>query len=250
MCVPILSSYDNFNSAIYVIRFYINDGSLMSKKNNPKFKATPEEEDFGRKYTQEGSGKIGSKLLDNYFKAVEELFLEIEFTNDQPKVVEFGCGEGYSTQRLRNFLPGKINLEASEYVEAQISKARENNPDTVITQEDIYEVYRENGELDAAFLLEVLEHLDYPEQGLQEVARAIKKDGYLIIGVPREPIWCMANMARGKYLKSFGNTPGHLNHWTSKSMVAFVERHFGKVMAVRKPIPWTLILAKNHAPKR
>jgi hypothetical protein len=30
--------------------------------------------------------------------------------------------------------------------------------------------------------------------------------------VPREPIWRIGNMARGRYLGDLGNTPGHIQH--------------------------------------
>jgi hypothetical protein len=74
----------------------------------------------------------------------------------------------------------------------------------------------------------------------------LKDDGVLILGVPREPLWRALNMARGKYLKDFGNTVGHLNHWSARSLVKHVEKHMGPVVARKNPIPWTLVLVKKH----
>ena len=93
------------------------------------------------------------------------------------------------------------------------------------------------------FLLEVLEHLDYPEIALEELKRISKR--YLILGVPREPLWRFLNMCRFKYLKDFGNTPGHLNHWSKKSIIKLIEKKFGKVISVESVIPWTIILAEK-----
>ena len=45
----------------------------MNKIDHTKLKATPEQEDFHHKYTEEGAGLIGSKLLDGYFDAVQQL---------------------------------------------------------------------------------------------------------------------------------------------------------------------------------
>jgi hypothetical protein len=63
----------------------------------------------------------------------------------------------------------------------------------------------------------------------------------LLVSVPREPLWRGLNMARGAYLKDFGNTPGHINHWSKRSFVSMLSRH-GTVDEVRSPFPWTMCL--------
>ena len=62
----------------------------------------------------------------------------------------------------------------------------------------------------------------------------------LIISVPREPLWRILNMARCKYLSDFGNTPGHLQHWSKGGITALVQRYF-EVVEVLSPLPWTMI---------
>jgi len=100
------------------------------------------------------------------------------------------------------------NLSGSEFVEHLVPLAKKNNPTLSIFQESVYELKYENEHVDLVFLLEVLEHLDY--------------------------------------LKDLGNTPGHLNHWSKKSLIKLIEAKFGKVIAVENPIPWTIVLAKKH----
>lgn len=209
-------------------------------------RATPEEEDFAHKYTDEGSGKIGGMLIDGYFKAVEHLVHATGLASRKgAKAIEIGCGEGFSTQRIRDLLPKGITLEASEYVAEMVPRAAKNNPGVKVTEESIYETKHADETFDLVFLLEVLEHLDYPEEGLAELSRIVKKDGYLVLGVPREPLWCMLNMARMKYLKSFGNTPGHLNHWSTFTLKRYLRKHFGEVIEVKTPLPWTLVLLRK-----
>lgn len=218
----------------------------MKQPKKVQLQATPELEDFRHKYTEEGNGKIGRKLLDNYFRSVEKLVGCTNLSGSRRlKAIELGCGEGYSTKRLDAILPKNVILEASEYVSHQIPFAKENNPGINVTQENIYELQHKNDTFDVVFLLEVLEHLDYPDKALEEIARTIKKDGYFILGVPREPIWRMLNMARGTYLKDFGNTPGHLNHWSKRSLIKCIEEHFGQVVGIETPLPWTVVLAKK-----
>lgn len=225
-----------------------DDSNTDTKRPNPSvLKARPEEEDFEHKYTEEGSGKIGGKLIDNYFKTVLHLVNASGIAGvSNAKAIEIGCGAGYSTQRLTKLLPGNVTLEASEFVAHMIPTAQKLNPGMRITEESVYETQHENDEFDLVFLLEVLEHLDFPDTGLAELKRITKPGGYLVLGVPREPLWCALNMARGKYLKNFGNTPGHLNHWSTRGVKKYVAKHFGPVIEAKTPLPWTLLLAKKR----
>ncbi|WP_421120557.1 hypothetical protein ACE2AJ_04385 [Aquihabitans daechungensis] len=50
------------------------------------------------------------------------------------------------------------------------------------------------------------------------------------------------NLARGKYIKDKGNTPGHINHWSKKRFAELVDRRFD-VRTVRSPVPWTMVAA-------
>jgi len=207
----------------------------MTEIDHSKLKAKPETEDFAGKY--ENEGVIAKYLVNNYFRAVNNLILK---TKGLQTTHEIGIGEGRSTSILSKLVP---NLSGSEFVEHLVPLAKKNNPDLTIFQESIYELNYENEQVDLVFLLEVLEHLDYPEIALAEIKRV--SSNYLILGVPREPLWRILNMARFKYWKDLGNTPGHLNHWSKNSLIKLIEKEFGKVIAVENPIPWTIVLAKK-----
>lgn len=218
-----------------------------TQEDQLSLKAKPETEDFAHKYTEEGQGKVGGKLIDGYFNAVASL---VQQTGIEKKIdyqaIELGCGEGFSTQRLHSLLPSNGTLQASEYVDSLVPKAQGNNPNVEVIQESVYELKHPNDSFDVVFLLEVLEHLDYPDKALAEISRVLKPDGYLILGVPREPLWCTLNMARGKYLNHFGNTPGHLNHWSKITLKNYTEKHFGPIRQSRSPLPWTIVLAQKQ----
>lgn len=212
-----------------------------------QLRAKPEDEDFAHKYTEEGQGKVGSKLIDSYFKNVGDLIRETGLQNEPTfQAIEIGCGEGFSTQRIADMLPSQAIFSASEYVADLVPKAAERNPNVRLIQESAYELTHPDESFDVVFLLEVLEHLDYPEKALEEISRILKPSGYLILGVPREPLWCMLNMARGKYLAHFGNTTGHLNHWSKVTLKMYMEKHFGPVQQTRSPLPWTIVMAQKQ----
>lgn len=207
----------------------------MNKIDHSKLIAKPETEDFSGKYKNRGF--ISKYLVNKYFIAVGKL---LDKTNNVSTAHEVGAGEGLSTVRLSKIVE---NLSASEYVEKALITAKKNNPDIKVFQESIYDLQYKNSSVDLVFLLEVLEHLDYPELALDELKRISKR--YLILGVPREPLWRFLNVCRFKYLKSYGNTPGHLNHWSKKSIIELIEKKYGKVIALEPVIPWTIILAER-----
>ena len=134
---------------------------------------------------------------------------------------------------------------ASEFVEHLVPKAQKQNPNIKIIQESVYELKHKNNSFDLVFLLEVLEHLDYPETALKEIKRVLKPGGHLILGVPREPLWRILNIARLKYLRDFGNTPGHFNHWSARGLRRYMNEHFRQIVAHKTPLPWTIILVKK-----
>ena len=63
--------------------------------------------------------------------------------------------------------------------------------------------------------------------------------------MPREPLWRALNMARGAYWKDFGNTPGHINHWSARGFARFAEACFD-VVDVATPLPWTMLFLKKR----
>lgn len=208
----------------------------MNKIDHTKLRAKPEEEDFAGKY--EDSNFISKYLLNNYFKAVAKLLC---LTREVESAHEIGIGEGFSTMRIKKLFN---NLSGSEYLETLIPLAQRNNPELEIFQESVYNLKFESKSVDLILLLEVLEHLDYPEVALAEIKRVSNK--YAIIGVPNEPLWRTMNICRLKYLKELGNTPGHINHWSKQKFTKLIEKNFGKVVAVKSPIPWTIILAEKY----
>jgi hypothetical protein len=66
---------------------------------------------------------------------------------------------------------------------------------------------------------------------------------WLLVSVPREPVWRATNMARGAYLRDLGNTPGHVNRWSKASFKRLLSR-YGTIEEARSPFPWTMLLVR------
>lgn len=161
-----------------------------------------------------------------------------------PKTIhEVGCGEGYW---VLSWNRQGIQARGSDFSEKVIGLARENaqaqgiSPDAFEAR-SVYDIQPGRDGADLIVCCEVLEHLDDPEAGLAALQKVTTSN--IILSVPREPIWCALNLARGKYIGSLGNTPGHIQHWSSGAFVQLVSRYFD-VVEVKKPLPWTMLLAR------
>jgi 2-polyprenyl-3-methyl-5-hydroxy-6-metoxy-1,4-benzoquinol methylase len=160
------------------------------------------------------------------------------------EIYEVGCGEGLLSLTMSSRIEG-LRIRGSDFSEQVIATARSNNAERggqcEFSVADVYALTPAEHRADLVICCEVLEHLDRPEEALKIIAGLASK--YLIVSVPNEPLWRVLNFARGKYISDWGNTPGHLNHWSPGAFRAFLEREV-IVEEVRCPLPWTVVLAR------
>lgn len=200
------------------------------------------DQQFIEKY--EESGRVGNWLIDNFYDAVLALAnqaLPVDTGNVMPRVLEMGCGAGFSTQRLHGGIGTRVQLEACDIGRTLARRAQQLNPRVPVTVRSVYDHGFDDKSFDLTFLLEVLEHLEDPEAALEQMRRITKS--WMILSTPREPIWRALNMARFKYIKDLGNTPGHIQHWSSRELRKTVSAHF-EIVSQRTPLPWTILLLR------
>jgi 2-polyprenyl-3-methyl-5-hydroxy-6-metoxy-1,4-benzoquinol methylase len=198
---------------------------------------------IGNTYDKYGSrNPIVQLMMQGFHKALSDLVAKAAPNS----IHEIGCGEGYwvckwsregRAVRGSDFSPMVIDLACANAV-AQGLQAN------LFSVGSIYELDPAKDAADLLVCCEVFEHLENPHLGLQALERTVQN--HLILSVPREPIWRFLNMARGRYLRDFGNTPGHLQHWSKNAFLRMVEHHFD-VLDIRTPLPWTILLCR---PKR
>lgn len=156
---------------------------------------------------------------------------------------EIGCGEGYWVLRWKE---QGLQARGCDFSKQVIEIASENagrrglSP-SIFKTRSIYDLDAGQDSADLVVCCEVLEHLHDPDAGLQALQRIV--DRYLIVSVPHEPLWRVLNLARGKYTSNWGNTPGHVQHWSRKSFIQLVSRYF-EVVEMQKPLPWIMLLCQ------
>lgn len=182
---------------------------------------------------------IAQKMLNGFMESITILTLKIPSTIKI--ITECGCGQGQVNRHLEKLFP-KALVQGLDINETDVTIANNNKlkPDTKLYIKSIYDIDTEE-QADLIVCCEVLEHLENPGLALQKMAE-LKADHYLF-SVPREPLWRILNFMRGKYMKDWGNTPDHRNHWSTLGFIKFVNQEL-EVVSVNKPLPWTMVLAK------
>lgn len=190
-----------------------------------------------------GSDKYASKnpiaqyLLRQFDSSIAELLVMAK----PDTILEVGCGEGHVTDILLQHSTASIQAVDISQTIVDIAKDAIDSTRVDFQQFNIYDL-AVKAPADLVVCCEVLEHLEMPEVGLQRLAE--KATPYAIISVPREPLWCFLNFIRGAYVSNLGNSPGHIQHWSQKAFIQFVEQYFD-VVCVKSPVPWTVLLLKS-----
>ncbi|MBS3970718.1 MAG: methyltransferase domain-containing protein [Clostridia bacterium] len=179
---------------------------------------------------------IERKLVYNFINSIQNALEDINFT----KVLDAGCGEGYITNIISNIRKSEVHgIDIGDDV---LAIAQRNYTNILFNKASIYNLPYESNSFDLVVACEVLEHLEKPEEALMELQRV--STDWVLLSVPREPIWSLLNLARGKYIRRYGNTPGHIQRWGKRRFVDLIQEYF-EVEKVMSPLPWTIVLCKK-----
>ncbi|MCL4416912.1 MAG: class I SAM-dependent methyltransferase [Actinobacteria bacterium] len=173
-------------------------------------------------------------FINNFFKTLigDLKNLKIE------TVLDVGCGEGFSLNKLRENKIGKT-YEGIDFSKDAILLGKKMYSKLNLKQGNAYKLNYKNNSFDLVLCTEVLEHLEKPEKALKELIRVSKK--YLILSVPNEPYFYLFNYTQ------WGKDIGHINKWTMQGFTKLVKRQKVKILEKHAPFPWTMLLLKKIA---
>ena len=192
----------------------------------------------GNVYDKYGSrNPLVRHLMGGFFGAFTGLIgpLRVE------RCLEVGCGEGRLVGHLKE-LKKETVIWGSDLSEEILRVAADMNYDCGFIAASVESLPFETAAFDLVVACEVLEHSAWPDRALAEIGRVT--NSYVLVSVPREPIWRLLNVLRGAYLARWGNTPGHVNHWSRDGFIRLLEPHL-TIRRIKTPLPWTMALCEK-----
>lgn len=176
---------------------------------------------------------IKRKLIGRFVDRVTELFHD----GGAPKsVLEIGVGEGFLSGHLSAIHPNTkfsgVDIQASD-----LELLRAKFPHIQAYEGSIYDLSSLPGGYDLVMCCEVLEHLERPEDALDQIVRLRPKR--VVLTVPHEPWFMLSNLAMGKNVTRLGNDIEHCNHFTVPSFRKLLSTRFN-LTTVTTSYPWIL----------
>lgn len=191
-------------------------------------------------YRKHTSGNpLQRRMIDRFHRKIVETVAGLSPRN----FLDAGCGEGFVARIMLERLPG-LELTGFDFNPASVAMARAKNPGATFREASIFEIPFEDDQFDVVGCFEVLEHQDDPDAALAEVARVARQA--VVLSVPHEPFFSLANAARGKNwdVRPRGSDPDHRQLWTRRAFSAFVGGHPElEVVKLDRSFPWTICVA-------
>ncbi len=193
-----------------------------------------------QKYTN--PNPVQQVLIRHFLHAVHDILVRVA----PRRVLDVGCAEGFVSGHALSSLPHThvIGVDVDTYA---LQRAGHLHPKMQRVVGDALHLPLADKSADLVLCTEVLEHIPAPEQALAELTRVART--YLLLSVPWEPWFRVANLLRLKNISRLGDDPEHVNHWTGRAFRRFV-REFGHVEVHRVAFPWQIALIRLTAETR
>lgn len=169
------------------------------------------------------------KYFNPLTKGVTENFIknilsEIDSLNVS-SLLDVGCGTGYITKRLMDHSSKCIacDLDTSRLKIAQ----KYTFGGVPFIAADVTHLPFKGSTFDLSVATEVLEHVLDIDAMLEELMKVSRS--YILITVPNEPIFRIANFLRGKNVTRLGNPEDHIHHFNKRSLKNILSVYFSEV---------------------
>jgi SAM-dependent methyltransferase len=192
-----------------------------------------------RKHT--AANPVQRALIDRFHRRIVKHVAEL-----RPKsFLDAGCGEGFVAARLLQAMP-ELAVTGCDVSEEALRVAASSNPQARFVPGSVLELPFPDRSFDVVGCFEVLEHLpgELPRKALSELARVTR--GTVLLSVPQEPLFSVANAARGKNLnvRPRGSDPDHRQLWSRGAFGQLVAEQLD-VRLLSGSFPWTICIAQT-----
>lgn len=190
------------------------------------------QDETSRKYVARSTRWITGRFIHNVIKKIGDI--------GPGSILDVGCGTGYVTGKIEGALG--VEVLGVDISKNRLSMAQRNMKGGLLIA-DATRLPFKNSCFDLVIATEILEHLDDPVSAIDEFKRVSRRD--VIVTVPNEPFFRMANFFRGKNMKRLGNTQGHIHHFSKNYLYYILNDHFSDVLVRTNAFVWLIAVARK-----
>jgi SAM-dependent methyltransferase len=156
-----------------------------------------------------------------------------------PRILDAGCGEGVTLEKLARLFPHG-QAEGVDVDPANVEICRGCGLD--VKESDLCRLPYPDASFDTCVLMEVIEHLERPEDAVRELARVTRPGGRIIVVYPNDRLMFAARVAFLKFREARFD-PGHLRRWNGRDLKRLMGRcGFQATLSRGIPLSWPLML--------
>jgi SAM-dependent methyltransferase len=201
----------------------LNDPAKVENTNVPRVAEESEDTPPILKNTGERflPGTMGSAEIA--YDHIARYRLAERYVKDR-ETVDLGCGAGYGTHSLSKFTRSIVGVDLSSEAVAYANWSYE-TPGLRYEVGDVTDVPYEDGSFEAAVSFEVIEHLERPEDLVEEARRLLKDDGVFVTSTPDKQTYSNDRNSVN---------PHHLKEMYPLAFREILERNFRHVQLYRQ----------------
>jgi SAM-dependent methyltransferase len=171
--------------------------------------------------------RLLARLVGPFFRPSRDSMTAIPF-HGAGRLLEFGCGSGWFAYRMQQRGFHVTGLDASAFAAAQVTR-HFGIPVHVGTlpHRDIADA-----SFDLITMGAVLEHVHWPRAVFAAAAKALRRDGLLVVSVPNIASWGFRYFGRHWWPLEL---PRHLLHFTPATLTRLARDHGFDVLELRMP---------------
>ena len=201
-------------------------GQLLSQCTEARYWESMQEFDDPQG-TLPKAGSEGGRLRRSK-KFLDQIAILLGQPPEKIRLLDVGCSSGAFLHAAV-----KLGFRAEGVEPAPKAAATAQAAGLKVHQGLLQEAGYADGQFDAITLFEVIEHLQHPQELLQECRRILRPGGILLVGTGNAGSWSMAAMgARWEYLH-IARHGGHVSFFNLGSLASLAQRSGFSVAAVR-----------------
>ena len=156
-------------------------------------------------------------------------------------IVDIGCGEGITLEKIHRLFPER-KVMGIDILPENVDICNSHGCRAI--QGDVNNLPFLSKSVDFVFFMEVIEHLEHPEEAIQEIRRILVPGGRLVIVFPNDRVFKIARILTLRFREAAYDS-GHVRQWTPYEIRSFLKRQ-GFTSVFSRNIPFYLWQISLH----